>query len=352
MLPREIPGSDRERDALLCCGEGIAASLLAAELFAKGFRAVSLSGAQLGLTTNGRFGNADILSVDPTNILHYLDRGYVVVAAGFQGTGRDGSLTTLGRGGTDTTAVAIAAGLEAGRVILYKDVEGLFNADPRIVPSARPLPLIPYDEAAHLAFAGAKIIHPRCADLAEREGLTLEVKDLAGRGPGTVITSREAIRKMKPESTDLFAVTCVEDIGQMTVIPAPTRPFPDFPRRLFQELADGGISLDMINLLRDRAMFTLASSDMQRAIEIAEWSGCEVHLLKSCAKISLLGGGIHGVPGIMSRIINALTDAGISIHQSTDTYTVISVLVEGQHAARAAVILHEAFGLARPTGQG
>ncbi len=349
LLPFAMPRADRERDALLCCGEGIAAPLLAAELLANGVKAVSLSALQLGLVTDGRHGNAEILSIDPTRINHYLDRGFVVVAAGFQGIGEDGSITSLGRGGTDTTAVAIAAGLDTDRVVFFKDVEGLFNADPRIMPEAQPLPLIPYDEAAHLAFAGARVIHPRSAGLAEQEGITIEVRSLCGKGPGTRITSHDAIRRLKPAGKSLFAVTCADGIGQLRVRPSRSRISLDFPRLLFRALADEGLSLDMINLLDDRALFTVPMRDVARTTEIASRSGCDVEVFENRAKVSLLGGGIHGVPGIMARIITALADENVAIHQSIDTNTVISVLVDGRFASRAAQALHRAFGLDRPS---
>lgn len=345
LLPDHLPAADRERDALLSCGEGIAASLLAAELTAEGVAAVSLRGYQLGLITDDRHGNAEVLSVDPRTIRRYLDKGYVVVAAGFQGVGKDGSLFTLGRGGSDTAAVALAAALGADAVVFYKDVEGLFNADPSIVPSARPLPMIPYDEAAHLAYAGARILHPRSADLAEQYDLPIEIKSLWNRERGTLVTSRENIKLKEPKGRELFAVTCLEDIGQLTVRPSKTRTCPDFPRLLFKELAAAGISLDMINLLEGAALFTAASQALDKAARLAEWGGCDVAIRKDCAKVSLLGGGIHGVPGIMSLIISALTEIDVPIYQSVDTYTVISVLVDARHAAGAARALHKAFGL-------
>jgi aspartate kinase len=345
LLPGATPSRDRERDALLCCGEDIASSLLAAELSAAGCAAVSIRGGQLGVITDNRFGNAEILSVAPGLMLRYLHRGYVVVAAGFQGIREDGSLTTLGRGGSDTSAVALAAALGAGRVYFFKDVEGIFNGDPKIVPSASPLPMIPYEEAAHLAFAGARILHPRSADLARKEKVDIEISSLKGDQPGTLVTSREKIKQLRPSDQGLFAVTCVEGIGHLKIWPGADRRHSDFPMRVFQELAALGISLDMINLLEDCALFTVPSRDLNRAVDTARHTGCEVRIKEDCAKVSLLGGGIHGVPGIMSRIITALAGIQIPIFQSVDTYTVISVLVDGRHGSEAARALHEAFGL-------
>lgn len=348
LLPPGVPPAHRERDALLCCGEGIAASLLAAELSSRGHSAVSLAGPQLGLYTDGRHGDAEIVAVDPRPLEHYLSKGYVVVAAGFQGIGRDGALTTLGRGGSDTAAVAIAAGLGADRVVLYKDVDGLYSADPRVVPAARRLPRIPYDEAAHLASAGARVLHPRCTDLAERHDLPLEVKALHGSGPGTLVTSRESVAAADPEHTGLFAVSLMENLAQVRVTPPPSPEGKPFPLPLFQELAAEGISLDMITLLRDRTLFTVPAENLDRTRAVAERRGYAPGILAPCAKVSLLGGGIHGVPGIMARIVEAVTSTGASVHQSTDTYTVLSVLVEGRHGPAAARAVHAAFRLDRP----
>lgn len=348
LLPADTPRRDRERDALLCCGEDIASSLLAAELTAAGCAAVSIRGGQLGVVTDSRFGDARIRSIDPGPIDRYLRRGYVVVASGFQGVGEDGSLTTLGRGGSDTSAVALAAALNAGRVYFYKDVEGIFNADPKIVPAAAPLPMVPYDEAAHLASAGATVLHPQSADLAKKEAIDIEIRRLTGGDAGTLVTSRERIKRIKPEDRALFAVTCVAGIGQLSVRPRGEMKKADFPRCVFQDLADGGISLDMINILEEGVLFTVPAGDLDRAADTSRRAGCEVRMREGCAKVSLLGGGIHGVPGIMSRIVSALADIDIPIIQSVDTYTVISVLVEERRYGDAARALHRAFDLEAP----
>jgi aspartate kinase len=321
--------------------------LIAAELYAQGIPAVSLHGFQLGLVTNGDFGRAEILTADPTTVKHYLDKDYVVIAAGFHGVGRDGSLTTLGRGGSDTTAVALAAALGVKQVLFYKDVDCLYNADPKIVPDARPLAQLPYDEAAHLAYAGAKILHPQSADLAQRQGVSIRIRSLRGKGDGTLVADRETVKALEPAGDELFAVTCLEGIGQIMAAPDPTRACPDFPCRLFRALAEAGLSLDMINVFEREVFFTVQESEAFRAAEIATSEGCKAWSREGCAKVSLLGGGIHGVPGIMSRILSALADVDVSVLQSVDTYTVISVLVKRSHAPRAAQALHGAFGLDR-----
>jgi aspartate kinase len=342
-LPPETPGADRERDALLSCGEGISASLLAAELEAQGIRAVSLHGSQLGLFTDRSFGDAEVIAADPALILHYLNRGCVVVAAGFHGMGEDGAFHTLGRGGSDTTAVALAAAMKVKEVIFYKDVEALCNADPRLVPGAAPLDLIPYDEAAHLAYEGAGVLHPRSADLAKQHGISIRIRNLEGRGSGTLITSMKEIRRIQPENQALFAVTCLDKIGQITAEPK-ARTF-DFSRSLLEKLAEARISLDMINILEDRILFTMGAHLVEEAARIVGHTSFKVHLRKNCSKVSLLGGGIHGVPGIMSKIVSALAAAEVPIYQSVDTYTVISVLVEERHGTRSVQALHKAFDL-------
>jgi len=345
LLPPETPELDRERDALLTCGEGIAASLLAAELNASGVRALSLRGIQLGLFTDGRFGEARVVAAAPEAIRRFAGQGAVVVAAGFQGVSADGSVTTLGRGGSDTAAVALAAALDADGVVFYKDVGGLFSADPRSVPAASHLARIPYDEAAHLAHAGVRALHPESAWLAEKNGLPIEIKSLSGEGETTVITSPNDLTQSKYQSSGLFAVTSVEGIAQVTVTPAPTAEWPEFPERLFQILAEKNISLDMIGLFHDQAHFTLPALHVRPAVDCADRLGCSVRARTACAKVSLLGGGIHGVPGIMSRIIGALARKGIPIYQSTDTYTVISVLVDQARCRDAVRALHREFGL-------
>jgi len=345
LLPSETPNANRERDALIMCGESISASLIAAELSAKGHEAVSIRESQLGLFTNNCYGNAEIIYADPTLIQYHLDKGRIVVAAGFHGTGENGAVYTLGRGGTDTAAVAIAAALNIKEVFFYKDVEGLCSADPQIVPAASPLATIPYDEAAHLAYSGAAVLDPRSADIAKENNISITIKSLEGSSDGTLITSRKKIRQQAPSRNDLFAVSCLEKISQITAIPDKENIDPFFPRDLLRNLAAASISLDMINVLEDKALFTVATDELNRAARVAVESHCSVALKSDCAKISLLGGGIHGVPGVMSRIISALSEVNINIFQSVDTYTVISVLIKGSLCASAAQALHRAFGL-------
>ncbi|MFH2000562.1 MAG: aspartate kinase [Planctomycetota bacterium] len=345
LLPRSIPRANRERDALLCCGEEISASVLAAELIANRIPAVSLRGPQLGLFTKGAFGGAEIVNAHPQAIKKYLDQGCVVVAAGFQGVDSEGSLTTLGRGGSDTTAVALAAALELDQVFFFKDVEGLFSADPKIVPSAAPLPAIPYDEAAHLAYEGARVLHPMSADLAKQQQISIRVRSLKTGSPGTLVSSSERIRDLRLRKNGLFAVTCLEGIGQLRVCPTESQSFPSFPCSLFESLAEAGISLDMINVLDREVFFTVASSDVSLAAGVAESCGCRPRVRSDCAKVSLLGGGIHGVPGIMARILSTLAKVRVQVYQSVDTYTVISVLVDEGHAPVATRALHDAFEL-------
>jgi aspartate kinase len=229
------------------------------------------------------------------------------------------------------------------RVIFFKDVDGLFDADPRRVPEATPLPMIPHDEAAHLGRSGARVLHPRSASLAERHGISIEIRNLASPRTGTLIASRDRIRTLKPEAKEIFAVNCLEGITQFTVEPEKTPPFPDFPQRLLESLAAAGISLDMINILEEKALFTVAESNGPHTRELIRAADCLFREHPSCAKISLLGGGIHGVPGIMSKIIAALAEVGVPVLQSVDTYTVISVLVAAEHATASVRALHKAF---------
>lgn len=336
----------RELDAIAACGEDLSAAVLASELIVRGLPAVSLRGFQAGIVTDGVFRNARIESIEESRLKRVLDDGRIVVVTGFQGMSADGDITTLGRGGSDTSAVAIGVALGAELVVIYTDVDGVYSADPRIVPEARPIPVLPYREAAELAHGGARVLHPRAAEIAERYGIKVRICNTFSSAPGTLLcTSDEpgASRLDRREDRLARAVTSLPRIAQLALARPDFETAPGGVCEVLEALAAEGLSLDMINIHPDRLVFTVPDNDLERAGTVLAGLDGEVRSVPGCAKVTLVGGGIHGVPGVVARISRLLVSEGIPILQSVDSSTIVSVLVPGADEGRAVRALHTGF---------
>ncbi len=342
------PGvSPRETDAVVACGEDLAAAVLAAQLVASGLPAVSVRGSQAGIWTDGTFQAARITHIDCAPIERHLAQGKVVVVPGFQGVGPDGAITTLGRGGSDTTAVAVGAALKAEAVEIFTDVDGVFSADPRVVPDARLIPVLPYQEAGDLTQHGARVLHPRAAEIAARHGIEVRILNTFSKSAGTRIGGHRAGEPCleRPIEVLATAVTSTGPLCQATVHGADFATEPERAAGVFGEIAGRSVSLDLINVLPDRLAFTFAERDRPQVAEAVTGLGLAADFREPCVKVTVVGGGIHGVPGVMARITRTLADARIPILQSVDSHTIISVLVAGAHEALAVRLLHDAFQL-------
>ncbi|MDR5695218.1 MAG: aspartate kinase [Armatimonadota bacterium] len=369
----------RTLDLLLSCGETISAALLTLTLLRKGCPAVALTGAQAGIITTGEFGNARILRVDPRRILASLQQGKVVVVAGFQGVSEDGEVTTLGRGGSDTTAVALGAALKAERVELYKDVDGVMTADPRLVPNAQPIRKITYDEIAQMAWLGARVIHPRAVDIARFHRVRLVIRRLSrpghvqgehsgslgplphspeGSGEGTVLVKDpdpnapsghpfavEGEEEGSVSFADGRVVVGLAHIPHLAQIALEWPPEEGLGRVLdaLTGIAAEGISIDLITLLPGRLLFTIEEGVSEKAERLLLARGFRPQIRRGCAKVSVVGAGMRGVPGVMARVVKALYHAGVEILQTADSHTTISCLVPQEKMKEALCALHEEF---------
>lgn len=334
----------REVDALAACGEEISAAVLTSLLKERGMNAVSLRGFQAGIITDEKHGDADIREIRPVRILEHLERGEIVVVAGFQGITEKGEVTTLGRGGSDTTAVALAAALSAERVEIYTDVDGVRTADPRMVGDPRAVPEITYEESAELAFKGARILHPRAAERARASGVAVEIRNTVSSGQSTWLVPDEG--RWSPDgemAPRTISVTSTAGIAQLSITGIRFLEDPDLLERILGKVARRGISLDMMSICPDRVAFTLKLSRAAEAADALSALGVEVEINERCAKVTLVGGGIHGIPGVMHRIVRALARKGIGIHQSVDSNMIISVLVDAGREEDAVRTLHEEF---------
>jgi aspartate kinase len=346
-LAREVdPQVDpRTLDLLLSTGEVISTALLAHTLVRAGCPAIALTGGQAGILTTDEFNDARILSIDPRPVRRHLEQDRVAVVAGFQGVTADGEITTLGRGGSDTTAVAMGAALGAEVVEIYKDVEGIMTADPKLVPAARPIRVITYDEVSQMAALGARVLHPRAADIGREHNVRLVIRRLGSFNGGTVIVKGPELGVPIIDGRPVVALAHLPDVVQLKI---PRQGDRDLSRPLeaLDALARAGISIDLINLLPEVLAFTVKEEVAPQASKVLTALGFDVQASAPCAKVSIIGAGMRGRPGVMARVVKALHAAGVEILQTADSHTTISCLVWRDQMQPALQALHDEFGLA------
>ena len=352
-LARQITAAPdpREMDMLLATGEQVTIALLAVALQALGFKARSLTGAQAGLRTDRAHTQARITRISAERVRATLDTGAVAVVAGFQGTSDQDEITTLGRGGSDLTAVALAAALKADVCEIYTDVEGVYTADPNVVPDARKLPRVAYDEMLEMASLGAKVLQARSVEFAKKHGVTVHVRSTFKRDPGTIVTREES----GMEDVVVTGITHDRSQAKISLLRVPDRP--GIAAQVFGALGAKRIVLDMIvqNISRDGytdISFTVPRGDSAPATaaleEIARAIGAEgvVHD-ERVAKISIVGVGMRSHSGVAARMFGALSREGINIQMISTSEIATSCVIEDKYAELAVRALHDAFELGR-----
>jgi aspartate kinase len=354
-----LPGG-RELDMLLTAGERISMALLAMAIANLGHQARSYTGSQAGVITDSSHGKARIIDITPGRIRSALDDGAIVIVAGFQGVSQDTKeITTLGRGGTDTTAVALAAALDAEVCEIYTDVDGVFTADPRIVPTARRLPSISYEEMLEMAACGAKVLHLRCVEYARRYDIPVHVRSSFSTREGTLVTDDETYlrdRGIDPmEQAIISGVAHDRSEAKITVVGVPDKP--GEAATIFRAVSAAEINIDMIvqNISaaatgRTDISFTLPKSDGQTAMaalaRIRDQVGFEDLLYDDrVGKVSLIGAGMRSHPGVSATFFGALADAGVNIEMISTSEIRISVVVRQEDVDSAVTAVHTAFEL-------
>ena len=340
-------GSKREMDMLLSTGEQISCSLCALAIEAMGYPVVSLTGWQAGIKTNSTYSNARIKRVMPERVLAELDKRSIVIVTGFQGINKYDDITTLGRGGSDTSAVALAVALQADLCQIYTDVDGVYTADPRWVKGARKLEEITYDEMLELASLGAQVLHNRSVEMAKRYSVNLEVLSSFTGQPGTKV--KEVTKNM--EKVYISGVAKDTDIARIAVIGLPDEPGTAF--KVFSSLGKEKINVDLIlqSIGRDGTKdisFTVHHADMDRARELLEerkdsFRFHHIDVVDTVAKVSIVGAGMVNNAGVASRMFEALYGAGININMISTSEIKISVLVAKKDADRAVQAIHDRF---------
>ncbi|EJQ48496.1 aspartate kinase [Bacillus hominis] len=338
--------SKREQDLLLSCGELISAIVFSNMLNENGIKAAALNGAQAGFVTNGDFTNAKIIEMNCDRIHEELENVDVIVVTGFQGQTKNGDTTTLGRGGSDTSASALGVALQAEYIDIFTDVEGVMTADPRIVKDARHLQTVTYNEICNMAYQGAKVVHPRAVEIAMHAKVPLRVRSTYSDSEGTLIAAYDGATKGQDvEERPVTGIAHVSNVTQIKVLAKETAY--DLQQHVFKEMANEGISVDLINISPTGVAYTVNDSVSARAVEVLKQLGYDPAVTEHCAKVSIVGAGMAGIPGVTAKIVTALAEKGIQILQSADSHTTIWVLVKEADLVEAVNALHSAFELSK-----
>lgn len=341
----------REMDMLLATGEQVSIALLAMAIYELGVPVISLTGAQGGIITDNAHTKAKILRVNPERVKSELDAGKVVIVAGFQGITSTQDITTLGRGGSDTTAVALAAALKADVCEIFTDVDGVFTADPRVEPTARKLLDVSYGEMLEMASLGAGVLQPRSVEFASQYGVIIHVRSSFNHSEGTIVREERALEK------DMVVVGVAHDVNvaKVTIVNVPDRP--GVAHRIFSQLAKDQINVDMIVQTTTQQntadlIFTINRDDLARAKDVVDVVAKELGAEKvivddNVAKVSIVGAGMVSNPGVAAKMFEALAESDINIMVISTSEIKVSCLVQASDVLKAVRVIHEAFGLSK-----
>ena len=340
--------SKREMDMLLTTGEQVSVSLMAMAMQALGVPAISLNGFQVKMNCTSRYGNARFKRIDTERIENELEAKKIVIVTGFQGVNKYDDYVTLGRGGSDTTAVALAAALHADKCEIYTDVDGVFTADPRVVPDARKIEEITYDEMLELATSGAKVLHSRSVELAKKYGVQMVVRSSLNESEGTTVKEVVKMEKML-----ITGVAADKNTARISVIGVEDKPGTAF--KVFHRLAKNGINIDIIlqSVGRDGTKdisFTVSQDDLKDGIRVLEEDKealgiQEITYNENVAKVAIVGAGMMSNPGVASQMFEALYSYGVNINMISTSEIRITVLIDEKDVDRAVRAIHEKFSL-------
>jgi aspartate kinase len=334
--------SNRETDLLLSCGEIISSIVFTNMLLESGIKAAALTGAQAGFLTNDEHTHAKIIDMKCDRLLKELNHHDVVVVAGFQGKTKQGDITTIGRGGSDTSAAALGAALKADFIDIFTDVEGIMTADPRVAENARPLSVVTYTEVCNMAYQGAKVIHPRAVEIAMGEKVPIRIRSTYSDTLGTLITALDPDESVLKERT----ITGIAHLSHITQIKVTAKKEQyDLQTEVFKAMAKEEISVDFINISPNQVVYTVTEETADKAVSVLMSLGYEPFIERECAKVSVVGAGMAGIPGVTSKIVSALSERGIRILQSADSHSTIWILVKQNDLSAAINSLHDAFEL-------
>lgn len=344
----EFP-SEREYDVLVATGEQVTIALLAMCLQSMGYKAKSYMGHQIPIVTDSVFSKARIEKIDDKNMREDLKNGSILIVAGFQGVDREGNVTTLGRGGSDTSAVAVAAALKADVCEIYTDVDGVYTTDPRIVPEASKMEKISYEEMLELASLGSKVLQIRSVEFAKKYGVVVHVRSSFNDNPGTLVTKEDK----DMEAVLVAGISYNKDEAKICVQRVPDKP--GIAAQIFSPLSHANITVDMIiqNISHDGytdLTFTVPKADFKKAVKIVEESAKDIGASgvatdESIAKVSIVGVGMRSHSGVATKMFQTLSQEGINIQMISTSEIKISCVIDAKYTELAVRVLHEAFGL-------
>ena len=327
-------------DLLMCCGELISSVVMANDLEAAGLKAIPLSGGQAGVITDDNFNDANLKDANGKKIKEILSEGMIPVVTGFQGMTEDGFFTTLGRGGSDTSAAIIGVALEAKKIEIYTDVDGIMTADPRIVKEAALIKALSYDEVFQLADQGAKVIHPNAVEVARSGNIPLVIKNTMSDSEGTIINSVGD----KTANRLVTSITSHSDRVQICIKLEDNKDNKNY-KDVLDIIAKNNISLDLINIFPNEQIFTIPLLTKDKVEELFESLNIKAIVTENCSTIALVGSGMRGIPGVMAKIYKALSDNNIEVLQTADSHMTIWCLIETKNLEKAINALHKSFKL-------
>lgn len=327
-------------DLLMCCGELISSVVVANDLEAAGLKAIPLSGGQAGVITDDNFNDANLKDANGKKIKEILSEGMIPVVTGFQGMTEDGFFTTLGRGGSDTSAAIIGVALEAKKIEIYTDVDGIMTADPRIVKEAALIKALSYDEVFQLADQGAKVIHPNAVEVARSGNIPLVIKNTMSDSEGTIINSVGD----KTANRLVTSITSHSDRVQICIKLEDNKDNKNY-KDVLDIIAKNNISLDLINIFPNEQIFTIPLLVKDKVEELFECLNIKAIVTENCSTIALVGSGMRGIPGVMAKIYKALSDNNIEVLQTADSHMTIWCLIETKNLEKAINALHKSFKL-------
>lgn len=328
------------QDLLMTCGEIISSVVMSNDLYSAGIDAVPLTGGQAGILTDNNFTDATCIEVKPKKILELVSQGRIPVVTGFQGMTENGYLTTLGRGGSDTTASILGVALKASAIEIYTDVDGIMTADPRVVENANLIDVISYNEVFQLADKGATVIHPKAVEVAMEGNIPILIKNTMSNSKGTLINN------FGDKSNDriMTGIASQKNRIQVSIRAAENQGNTKY-KNVLDLLAANKISLDLINIFPNEQIFTINHVDKEILENILNNANLKYTLIDNCSKVAVIGSRMTGIPGVMAKIIKALSDNNIEVLQTADSHMTIWCLVHSENEKEAINVLHKTFKL-------
>lgn len=337
----------RELDLLMSCGEIISCVVLANTLKKRGLNCMVFNGGQAGIITDDNYGDAEILRIEPAGIIDCIEKDIIPIIAGFQGISETGNITTLGRGGSDVTALIIAESLDAEMVEIYTDVDGVMTADPSIVPDAQVMDTIYYNEIFQMAEYGAKVVHPRAIEIAMRSNIPIIVKNTLTDNFGTLITNYDKFKKHKANENDkiIAAIAQIRNRTQFAVCFNGSTAQYEKDEILFNVIAAENISIDMINVYPNLKVFIVDGTKAEKLKKTFQSLNYDFKMINDCTKVTIIGNKMRGRPGVMAKMIEAIKENNVEILQTSDSHTTISCLVKSEFTNIVINALHKKFAL-------